>query len=107
MDALGFTRTLPTPTPEMPETEAWRTVLLDAAVLIERAGWIRGGEGYSFGRTTGPVCIVGAIYRNGRFMVEAIDAINRWCQPGASFWNDHVATNAAEVCATLRACARS
>lgn len=103
MDALGFTRTVSTPAPETPE--GWRRDLVSAAERIERDGF---WQLCVPSESLNPVCVILALPAEwedaGDRLAAFLGLSHRRMLPR---WNDAPGRTAAEVCAALRACARS
>jgi len=95
--------------------EPWQKVLLDAANLLESAGWCQNMMGDSFGRH----CAIGAIHAvkcdDLHSMANAACALSKHIQTGFSRskyidipdWNDYRGRTKEQVIATMRKVAKT
>lgn len=93
------------------KNQDWRKVLLKAADVIEKRGWIKGTLEGSAGR----VCAIGAInlvesgvVDAGRMALRdsvAISKLGCYLNNEVDIWNDVVAKSSAEVMAVMKDCA--
>jgi hypothetical protein len=97
------------PAVEQKPPAPWRKILLDAADLIEKEGWVQ----REYGRIGRGFCIEGAIkhiaYPSMQFdaMSEAVWAMEHHVRTAnIPTWNDRLGRTKAEVLAALRAAAQ-
>lgn len=84
--------------------EEWRSILLEAANIIERYGWHQG----DFGSKGLGFCALGAIKeasKDGTGMSTAMFRASRYVGGYIDSWNDHVWRTKEEVVAALRGAA--
>jgi|ERR1700692_671956 len=90
-----------------PKLEPWRQVLLDAADLIRKDGWIVGSRHSERG-----YCAVGAISQAAgwwRFglRTRAENRLRRYLGHSIMFWNDALCSGKSKVIETLETVAKS